>query len=293
MEIDPRIKGSILEEEPPSTDDFVNRVKFCAKALAYGAVNDLWISLFVVRQDRLRQPERGAYTKRFNQYFYGQLKKIHDENEEPLFKEYYWKGKIPHISFLEAFGYVTKIEKERYESEYFKDGGMMQIKLGGNSVVYQLTIKAYDLLKIPNETPKIFISYRRGVSTVLGLLVEARLRALSDKLNPYIDKFLEAGKPWEDQLKKRIEDCSTFISLVGSKDSFSENVMNEIRWAKEAGKPVISIWHGELDKVNIDLCSDDELAEYLGKHHAILVKGKEAIDYETAITLLENELHYF
>lgn len=293
MEIDPRIQGSILEEEPPTTENFRERVTFCARVLAYGADKDLWTPRFKVGlQNQWYQSSNDNYSERFYQYFHDTYKTLSKRSRARLFRYYYWAGEYPRISFLEAFGYVVKVDQMR---PTVTDIGGIASRITGKEYydVYLLTEKAYALLDTPLTPPKVFISYRRGVSTVLGLLIEARLKALSSELNPYIDKFLEAGKPWETQLKKRIEDCSTFISLVGSEDSFSENVMNEIRWAMIAGKPIVSIWHGELNEIKPSLCPDDELADYLARHHAILVKGKEAIDYETAITLLENELHYF
>jgi|GEM_PF-6147666 len=69
--------------------------------------------------------------------------------------------------------------------------------------------------------------------------------------------------------------------------------MNEIRWAKGAGKRVISIWHGDYTSIEPNDCPDTELAKFLSDNHGIAVKGSQAIDYEMAITLLENELHYF
>ncbi len=263
--MDERIKGSILEQEPPPVSDFVNRVRFCAKALAYGAANDLWLPNYRVQVDGgwvLYGANINDYLERFMAYFNHQ----NNKNMKSI-----WKGQYPKVQFLQAFEYVSPL----------------------SNIDYLLTPKAFELLETPLTPPKIFISYRRGVSTVLGLLIESRLKALSSDLHPFIDKELEVGEPWEGQLKQKIETCDTFISLIGNKNSFSENVMNEIRWAKDAGKRVISIWHGDYTSVESNDCPDAGLAKFLGNNHGIAVKGSQAIDYEMAITLLENELHYF
>ena len=266
--MDERIKGSILEQEPPPVSDFMSRVRFCAKALAYGAANDLWVTSFGVSPDGHWMP---ASSKQQHHYDVQRIyfNRIGVDEEKGI--KAIWKQQQPDAELLVIFGYLSKV--------------------GDKS--YTITAKAFELLETPLTPPRVFISYRRGISTVLGLLIESRLKALSSDLHPFIDKELEIGVPWEEQLKQKIVACDTFISLIGSKESFSDNVMNEIRWAKDAGKRVISIWHGDYTSVESNDCPDAGLAKFLGNNHGIAVKGSQAIDYEMAITLLENELHYF
>jgi len=183
--MDERIKGSILEKEPPPVSDFVNRVRFCAKALAYGAVNDLWEPRIIVRHDGWSQSGASEYGARFNYYFNG---KVPEEPLDYVRTIYTWSTHYPRISFLESFDYVEHIDKSRPDSSDM-------LAFINHYDAYLLTSKAFELLETPLTPPKIFISYRRGVSTVLGLLIESRLKALSSDLHPFIDKELTVGQP--------------------------------------------------------------------------------------------------
>lgn len=178
--------------EQPAPSDVIQRVHEFARDLAYGAAKGLWHSR--IQWQVLVNPEISKFGKVFA-----------DNLREK------WDTKFPSEFLLLSFGYFTALGEEAGRSSYL------------------LTDKAFALLEKPTAPPNIFISYRRGESSALALLVEARLK-LAGNPNAFIDKNLAAGEEWNRELEEKIRRSRYFVLLVGATTLQSAHVLQELEW---------------------------------------------------------------
>lgn len=281
MKIDPRITESILEDELPSTEDFIKRVQFCAKALAYGAANDLWLPSFTQDHNghwEIIDPSKmGEHHERFNIYF------AQRGDKAELGIKSTWKSLYPRAEVLQSLGYLDKSQ---------------------TTYTYMLTEKAYELLDKPLVPPNIFISYKRGVSTELGLLIEQRLKLSSWDISPFLDKQIRVGDEWEKILEQKIDECNYFVLLIGGPGTFKiineegeitdegTFVIKEIKQAGEQGKTIIPIWHGKYPTADLTHCPE-KLHQYINKRNYIEVGGESATEYEEALLRFDQRFHKY
>lgn len=254
--------------KPPTI--FAEKVDAFARDLAYGVrVGDwtpaLWIDSSMPRQEYWSSD--GAPICSANLATYLDAKWPFDEEA----------GQFTHptYSFLEAWGYFTY----KYSSE------------SGSAKCFLLTPKAFSLLEKPLEPPAVFISYSRKDGSIFALLVEARLRLVGVP-NPFVDKNLIPGETWLSVLKERIEQSKFFVCIVGAESLASVHIQQEIEWALESGRTIISLWHGTtVDDVDKSIKQTKAYRE-LVKRQIITVKGGAADDYEGAVNKLLNAMGY-
>lgn len=259
MSVQPQEPKSILEQEPPPIEQLVERVRFFAKALAYGSVKSLWPTKFKIGKQefqgygwienwRIEDPQ-----SRFGDCLNTYLRKI-------------WEYRPPDASLLKVFGFLTETNN--------------------------LTPEAFALLEEPSKIPDVFISYKRTLSSALGLLVVARLQARGIE-NPYIDMEIPPGDRWHAELESKVRSTQYFISLIAPDTLTSDNVIKEIQWALETaednpGYVIIPIWHSGF------LTQDgypDSITD-LKKYNAIIVENESAKNYNNAMVELLNRLGY-
>lgn len=243
--------------EQPAPNDFLERVHAFTRDLVYGAVRGLWFESFLIYSD-----VNGTIWRS------GDFMAVGDDETHPFYKLIIekWAGSPPAARLLVAFDYLHKVEE------------------GTSYVQYILTQKAFALIAKPLTPPSVFISYKRSESSALGLLIEARLK-LAGNPNPFIDKNLEVGKEWSDQLEERIRTSRYFVALIGPETLSSPHVMQEIIWAEKYGCTIISLWHNGAT-------INDSTPPTISDRHAITVKGNSALDYEIAVNQLLNSLGY-
>lgn len=243
------IKDQFFEQTAPTS--VIDRVHEFARDLAYGVANGWWgPGFFVTHFAGGRKEWQADYT-------------IEEgiETFDALISNK-WGDKPPDQDLMVTFGYFTP-----HNAEHFG-----------------LTTKAFDLLNRPHRDPDVFISYKRDQSSVLGLLVEARLK-IAGNPNPFIDKNIVAGEEWSKRLQEAIKNSRYFICLIGPKTLESPVVHQEIEWAEQYGCIIISIWHSGAR-------IDANTPVSLSKRHAIVVTGESAREYETAVNELLNGLGY-
>jgi len=242
-------------------DARLERIGFFAKALAYGALADLWPPTFKVialnsDPNRIRTNESwevGGKPNRLKEYLKAR-----------------WDSQHPQAGLLESFEYLRRLGGEDREIKYI------------------LTPKAYALLERPTVPPKVFISYCHKTSSAFALMLEYRLEAMG--IPVFIDRSIPSGDDWHERLQKTVENCEYFVCLITTQALKSEFVQREIMWA--AGQHRILIWQPSFDSnATVESCP-----EWLDK----FVKGKQAIRipeesteaYHNAVEKLLNELGF-
>lgn len=239
-----RFKGTILDQRLPLVP--VERVHRLARDLAWGAVNGLWQARMIIEGNHLDFIRREDRAN-FQTY---------------LLK---WKRQVPSIHLLSSFGYLEQ-------------------KQEGQVISGLILQKAFSLLNIPAQEPRIFISYKRDQSSAFALLVEARLRNVGNH-NTFIDKNIPAGEKWEQHLQEQIQNSDYFICLIGPETMQSQIVHKEIAWAINSNCKIISMWH------RCDMSSVEHLPE-LDEFNAIQIGEENAEAYETALNKMLNSLGY-
>lgn len=179
-----------------------------------------------------------------------------------------WDGNPPHIKLMEVLDYV------RFERE-------------GTGVHYILTQKALDLLDAPRFA-KVFISYRRSVSSAFALLLRDRLG--KEGFDVFVDlQSINPGEKWEQRLQDEIAATDAVVSLVAPGTLGSEYVRKEILWSQEReatdGLPLVPIWHNGYTAAN-DLTSYPEMANFLNTSNAIIIEKEDVLLYDAAIQRL-------
>lgn len=187
-----------------------------------------------------------------------------DEDVNIRFKAKWENPLRPSVGILEAFDLVTEIADMQSH--------------------YRLTRTAYSLLREPPQAPSVFISYRRKHSTTFALLVEARLR-LAGNQSVFVDKMLEIGGDWREELERRVAECQYLIVLIGETTFESEWVKREVQIAADNGAIIIPIWHPEAKR-------NDHTPQIINDRQEIRVSKETAEGYETAISKLLNRMGY-
>ncbi len=245
-----------LEQAAPTEP--LERIHAFARDLAYGATKGLWGAKFVINYFHGESWNATAYLDGIDS----------DANFIP-FLEAKWKDNNPASDLLQAFGYLTRLERRESGSEY-----------------YLLTSQAFQLLERPAQAPGVFISYRRETSSALALLVEARLKLRDPKINTFIDKLIEPGEDWAQRLQQTIRDSRYFICLLAP-DTYakSEWVRKELEIAHEADCRIITLFHQGARL-------DDTLPDWLRQRQIILVERETVKHYESALNELLVGLGY-
>ncbi|MCB9458771.1 MAG: toll/interleukin-1 receptor domain-containing protein [Anaerolineaceae bacterium] len=291
MTEDSKKEWNPLEEEAP--EDSLGQARVLARDLAWGVINELWDVEFSISQtaDGIRH--------------WWLVGRLYDRSRD-IFASYVtskWGGNMPSERLLVSLGFFDLSDTTR----------QLQIN-------YRLTEKSFKLLEEPLSPPSVFISYRRPVSSALTLAIEARLKHKDSLIGIFIDKSLTVGEPWHGELQERIRECEYFICLLGEihvpndKGEYeivsslqSEYVLQEIAWAIENKKTIITILHPDYrlpKRDNYQISS--KLHEALDRRHiafwniintleqtqAIQVDSESAKHYESAINELINALGY-
>jgi hypothetical protein len=186
------------------------------------------------------------------------------------FLEAKWQDKFPYPSLMVSFDYFEPLGKTTE----------------GGTELYRLTSKAFALLEQPHPA-SIFISYRRGESSALALLLLARFRAMGQE--PFLDLNIEPGNEWHAQLEQEVKNREYFVILIGPTTLDSEYVREEIAWALESKTRIIPIWHNRFGDATLTEMQARyaNLASFFGKQ-AIKVEQENPVAYEGAITQLLN-----
>ena len=181
----------------------------------------------------------------------------------------------PSLDIVSSFGYLTW-ERTSIGDKY-----------------YYPTEKAWALLDKPRATPRVFISYKRGVSSTFALLIEARLRIAG--ANPeriFMDKDILAGDEWQHLIEAKLHEAEHFVCLIGSKTLDSPYVMSEIRHALEdETRRVLPILHNGYS-VEQMIEEHGELGQQLAEKHVRIITGETAADYEEAVNFVLRSLGY-
>jgi hypothetical protein len=86
----------------------------------------------------------------------------------------------------------------------------------------------------------IFFSYSRKDAEKFALKLASDLSEAG--VNVWMDQLsLEAGLPWDRQIAKALKRCQRFLIILSPESMESENVMDEVSYAKDENKQVIPI----------------------------------------------------
>lgn len=227
----------------PIPDDPVERVHRFARDLAWGALNGQWASQFTVMTTL-----GGSSWMSFGN---GKSYSMHE------YLNGIWDGRYPDPQLLVVNGFLRIIDND------------------GSQIQYQITQKAIDL-KIPvSINSNVFISYKRGTSSALALLIYRMLKSSGIK-GVFIDKDILAGMNWENHLKQVILSAKYFILVIGQDTLLSPEVEKEINYARQSSTiSLIPVLHPQMSVL--------DLPEYLRSIHVVTIKGETAADYDAAL----------
>lgn len=254
-----------LEDSVP--DDPIQCVHALARDLAYGAVHGYWPSELTVDEDIIGLVGTPPQRQVVKETWYDPVGKARLGLVE---KKWGYKNDslLPSHHILISFMYI----------EIVKEGGFGR--------TCRLTSKAFALLE--QSLARVFISYRRDQSSLLALLVLARLKAIG--INPFFDiQDIGPGDKWHAHIREQIEQSDHLICLIGPNTLESEWVRKEITWGIEKGCLCIPIWHDGFTASHLEetLKTYPELNE-LGEANPIEIKGDRVEDYNNAMTTLVN-----
>jgi hypothetical protein len=240
----------------PVPTDPLERIHALARDLAYGAATKMWSTRILLDPTGDRTIEE-----------YVTLWGYPDLEKRVLQK---WQNTDrPPLDVLAAFGYLVQ-----------------DLKI--TDPAYDLTEKAFALLERPAIPPSVFISYSRRTSSTFGLLIECRLRSVG--VRAFIDRSLDPGEGWRDQLIERVRGCNRFIVLLAAGTLASPYCCEEIRWARDFNILTIPIWQPNFDPNEAGI--DTELCDYLTGRHSIRILEESAESYYNATESLMNRLGY-
>jgi len=97
-----------------------------------------------------------------------------------------------------------------------------------------MMFKAYN-----GSEPYIFISYAHRDSGDVYPAISA-LHAKGERL--WYDEGIEAGEDWAEKIGKSIENCALFMWFVSPTSLKRDNVLREVRYARDLNKPILMIW---------------------------------------------------
>lgn len=248
--------------QEPVPMDLIGQIRALARDLAYGALVGDWSSKFVMSYGDGR---------------FG--------TEDYTLKNYLatkWNSAPPNLYLLVSFGYMRDQRREPVSIPAAQDRLFTQLP----TWEFVLTEQAFALLQQP-DSASVFISYRRGESSALALLLLARFRAMG--LEPFLDMNIEPGSEWHAQLMHEVHRREYFVALVGPRTLESPYVRDEIVWALAAGARIMPVWHNGFDDAALaDLQVRYPELEPFFARQAIRVEQENPIAYEGAIIQLLN-----
>ncbi|MCA9907997.1 MAG: toll/interleukin-1 receptor domain-containing protein, partial [Anaerolineae bacterium] len=148
-----------------------------------------------------------------------------------------------------------------------------------------LTPSAFQLVN-EVEPATIFISYSRKQSSAFALLIHTWLN--KEGYTPFLDKELNAGVQWREDLRKRIQGCDFLVAVFGKETFPSTNIDDELTWAYEKDVRIIPIWHEGYDFQTARPHLPDELFAVLDELNAVRILEENPLQYEAAILALIN-----
>ena len=110
----------------------------------------------------------------------------------------------------------------------------------------------------------VFISYKRGPSTSLALLIARELRD-RQSLTVYLDS--QAGGAYAllpDELERAVKSCAVFVCLLAPGTLESDWVRSEIELAHKLDRPSVPVFHGGLSRRQVVAGNDAALARLVG-----------------------------
>ncbi|MCC6615373.1 MAG: toll/interleukin-1 receptor domain-containing protein [Anaerolineae bacterium] len=184
---------------------------------------------------------------------------------DPLdrYLEHRWNNAEPHFELLERLGYLER----------------------GDRYVFRLSKLAMELVD-EVEPATVFISYSRKQSSAFALLIHTWLN--KEGYTAFLDKELNAGVQWRDDLRKRIQGCDFLVAVFGKETFPSTNIVDELAWAYEAGIRIIPIWHEGYDFQTARPHLPEELFDILDELNAVRILEENPLQYEAAILAVIN-----
>ena len=204
----------------PVPEDHQEKIIAFARDLAYGAKKGDWTPEFLVHYTH---DSFGTWSK-WDAMQANQVTPIQNSFEKYL--EEKWDIVVPAPAFLEAQGYLMRIDESGDQYDKF-----------------MLTPTAFKLLE-PTHRFRIFISYKRSLSSAMALLFWSALRA--EGYDVFIDiRNISPGDIWKDVIEKEIEKSNVFIPVVTTGTSASKIVLGEIAIALKPGnnRRIIPVLH--------------------------------------------------
>lgn len=256
--------------EQPAPEDKLEQVHAFALDYVYGVANGMWGMPVNV--------DNGNQWTHWEQL----------ENNFTIYLQTKWNRNPPSIELLEVFSYFIANKIEEFSKNYIP------------------TEKAFALLTSPIKTPTVFISYGHKQSSALALLIEARLKYVDNQIGVFIDKSITPGDEWHAHLQEQVEASQYLVCLLGQsliqdsdgnpqlKPSIdSPYIRQEIQWALQAKKTVITICHsgyrfpGEQGELDAETWT---LMKTLRDKQGIFVDAESAEEYEFAVNKLLNAM---
>ena len=232
----------------------IARIKTFARELAEGATYELWgttISIYFPREESKTEKPRPD-----------------DENLRQYMEKRWGIGEHPGYDMLLRQEYVT-VES----SDWFR-------------AYYAFTKSAFDLLEDVDQA-SVFISYKRSESSAFALLIAKVLEQAG--LAPFVDMQLRPGDDWRDVLEQNVKSADYFVLLLGTETLASDVTMQELQWALDAGKSIITIRHNDFTFEDVDWTSvSKEIGDAIQRTHSIEVTQENPLAYNTALTELLN-----
>ena len=201
----------------PLPSNPIARVKTFARELAEGASYNLWGTTISIYFPREESETEGPLPD--------------DENLREYVKARWGIGKHPGYDMLLRQEYVT-VES----SDWFR-------------AYYAFTKSAFDLLEEVDHA-SVFISYKRTESSAFALLIAKVLEQAG--LAPFVDMQLRPGDDWRDELERNVKGADYFVLLLGQETLASDVTLQELQWALDAGKSIITIRHNNFKFESVD-----------------------------------------
>lgn len=248
-------------QKRPLPSNPMARIRLLAKELADGMINEVWRSdIQVIDSKKFKDLSPGLW--------------IEGSNNENLLK-YIWErwtnigGGYPSIELLIRVEYLKILKTQ---SNYVTS--------------VQITQQAVDLLE-EADPATIFISYKRSESSAFALLVHDRLKQYG--LEPFVDMQLKPGQKWYDVLKSTIQNVDYLILLLGKETLLSSVTIDEIQWATEANKTIITIRHNGFTFENADWAkTPEEIRKVIEDTHSLEVLDENPSEYDATLERLTN-----
>lgn len=195
----------------PAPTTYRERIEHYARDLAWGVEQELWT--FTLDVIEIAAHDAIYPSSTFN---------IHPNSDKYLrkFRRKWFDDELhPTISDLRFWGFT--VDKE---------------------TGFELTQNAFDLLRQPFRSPRVFISYSHKNSSALALAIEARLKYLGNH-DVFVDKSIPGGRKWEEVIEKNVLACDYFVLLVHENVFDSEFIKQEFDLALAENKTIYPVCH--------------------------------------------------